>query len=85
MTMHHVYAAIEPVRAEIGDPHRRHIKIADCSGRRLGRSFKIKLWPTLVLLSNGREVACLVRPDDITEIRRALAQIDVPSEGRGTA
>jgi len=55
----------------------RHIKIADGSGRPLGRSFKVKLWPTLVFLSNGRETARLVRPGDASAIRRALAQIDI--------
>jgi thioredoxin 1 len=54
----------------------RHIKIADASGRRLGRSFGVKLWPTLVFLRDGKEVARLVRPDDATSIRAALARID---------
>lgn len=53
----------------------RHIKIADGSGRRLGRSFTVKLWPTLVFLRDGREVARLVRPTDAAPIREALAQI----------
>ena len=57
-------------------PRVRHIKIADASGRPLGRSFKVTLWPTLVFLSNGRETARLVRPGDASAIRRALAQID---------
>ena len=57
-------------------PRVRHIKIADGSGRPLGRSFKVKLWPTLVFLSNGREIARLVRTGDASAIRRALAQID---------
>lgn len=58
-------------------PRVRHIKIEDGSGRRLGRSFKVKLWPTLVFLNNGREIARLVRPGDASAIRQALAQIDV--------
>ena len=58
-------------------PRVRHIKIADASGRRLGRSFKVKLWPTLVFLSSGRETARLVRPGDECMIRKALAQIDI--------
>ena len=57
-------------------PNVRHIKIADGSGRPLGRSFKVKLWPTLVFLSNGREIARLVRTGDASAIRRALAQIE---------
>src|SRR5688572_6726650 len=54
----------------------RHIKIADGSGRRLGRSFKVKLWPTLVFMRDGVEVARLVRPGEAREIREALALID---------
>jgi thioredoxin 1 len=57
-------------------PDLRHLKIADASGKRLGRSFGVKLWPTLVFLRDGRESARLVRPDDTEEIRAALAQID---------
>jgi thioredoxin 1 len=55
-----------------------HIKIADASGRRLGRSFGVKLWPTLVFLKRGTEVARLVRPREAAPIRDALASIDVP-------
>jgi thioredoxin 1 len=40
----------------------RHLKIEDGPGRPLGRSFRIKLWPTLVLLRDGVEVARVVRP-----------------------
>jgi len=54
----------------------RHIKVADASGRRLGRSFGVKLWPTLVFMKDGLEVARLVRPQDVEPIRRALAMID---------
>lgn len=58
-------------------PQVRHIKIADGSGRPLGRSFKVKLWPTLVFLRNGRESARLVRPDHVAAIREALDAIDI--------
>jgi len=57
-------------------PRVRHVKIADASGKRLGRSFAVKLWPTLVFLRDGSEIAKLVRPDDSEEIKQALAQID---------
>jgi thioredoxin 1 len=60
-------------------PAVRHIKIEDGRGRRLGRSFGVKLWPTLVFLSNGKEVARLVRPGSEDAIRDALAQIDSAS------
>jgi thioredoxin 1 len=36
----------------------------------------VKLWPTLVFLSNGQETERLVRPGDVNAIRAALAQID---------
>ena len=57
-------------------PEVRHIKIADASGRRLGRSYGVKLWPTLVFLREGKELARLVRPDEASEIAEALARID---------
>jgi len=57
-------------------PAVRHLKIADASGRRLGRSFKVRLWPTLVFLRDGKEMARMVRPRDADAIRSALAQID---------
>ncbi len=53
----------------------RHIKVEDGSGRPLGRSFKIKLWPTLIFMRDGAEVARLVRPTDANAIADALAQI----------
>ncbi len=56
-------------------PGVRHVKVEDGSGRRLGRSFGVKLWPTLVFLRDGQEVARLVRPGDAQEISRALEQI----------
>ena len=56
-------------------PGVRHLKIADASGKRLGRSFGVKLWPTLVFLKDGREVARLVRPRDAAAIGEALARI----------
>ncbi|WP_447593579.1 thioredoxin family protein [Stenotrophomonas rhizophila] len=39
-----------------------HLKIEDGKGRPLGRSFQVRLWPTLVLLHDGQEVARVVRP-----------------------
>ena len=68
----------EPLIADAlaAHPAVRHIKIADASGRRLGRSFGVKLWPTLVFLRDGKETARLVRPNGAGAIRTALAQID---------
>src|SRR3954471_20811686 len=57
-------------------PDVRHIKVADASGKRLGRSFKVKLWPTLVFLKDGKQTTQLVRPAGAEEIEQALSQID---------
>jgi thioredoxin 1 len=54
-------------------PDVRHIKVEDGSGRPLGRSFRVKLWPTLVVVRNGKELARVVRPADADEVRQALA------------
>lgn len=61
-------------------PTVRHIKIADGRGRRLGRTFRVKLWPTLVFLRNGQEIARVVRPGRASVIQDAFKQID----GAGT-
>jgi thioredoxin 1 len=53
----------------------RHLKIEDGRGRPLGRSFGIKLWPTLVMLQDGREVARVVRPGSAHEVADALAHL----------
>jgi thioredoxin 1 len=49
-------------------PDIRHVKIEDGPGRPLGRSFRVKLWPTLVLLRDGEELARSVRPDRAPEL-----------------
>lgn len=50
----------------------RHLKIEDGPGRPLGRSFRVKLWPTLIVLHDGEERARAVRPTTREEIERAL-------------
>lgn len=59
-------------------PALRHIKVEDGPGRPLGRSFRVKLWPTLVFMVGGQEVARLVRPASAGEISNALRQIANP-------
>ena len=56
-------------------PGLRHIKVYDGKGKVLGRSYKVKLWPTLILLRNGEEVERLVRPVTVDDIRPALARL----------
>ena len=70
--------AAQPKIEQALGPHPtvRHVKVEDGSGRPLGRSFRVKLWPTLVFLRDGQEVARLVRPQDANAIADALAQVD---------
>ena len=56
-------------------PGVRHLKVEDGPGRPLGRSFRVKLWPTLVFLKDGQEVARVTRPANMDEVRDALAKI----------
>jgi len=68
-------AAQPALAAALADrPEIRHLKIEDGRGRRLGRSYGVKLWPTLVVLRDGQEVARVVRPAGQREIDEALAQ-----------
>ncbi len=53
-------------------PDIAHVKIEDGKGRPAGRSFGVQLWPTLVFLRGGREVARLVRPRNQRDVERAL-------------
>jgi thioredoxin 1 len=50
----------------------RHIKVEDGPGRALGRSFRVKLWPTIIVIKDGQELARVVRPHDSAEVRQAL-------------
>lgn len=59
-------------------PTVRHVKVEDGPGRPLGRSFRVKLWPTLVFLRDGRIVKQTARPE-IDEVRAGLAAITDPS------
>ncbi len=58
----------------------QHIRVADGKGKRLGRSFGVKLWPTLVLLNDGEVIEQLVRPspdhttNKLTEFAAAEAE-----------
>jgi thioredoxin 1 len=67
-------AAAQPLIAEalFKHPGVRRIKVEDGPGRPLGRSFRVKLWPTLIFLQEGQELARLVRPTDSSAIEVAL-------------
>ena len=68
--------AIEAAFAAHPDVH--HVKIEDGRGKPLGRSFRVKLWPTLVFLRDGEEVERIVRPTTPAPIAEARARIDPP-------
>jgi len=54
-----------------------HIKVFDGAGKRLGRQFKVKQWPTLILLKSGEEVARVVRPLERRDLRTLIAVAQV--------
>jgi len=53
-------------------PDVKHVKAEDGPGRPLGRSFRVKLWPTVVVMKDGQEVARVVRPAGAQEVKDAL-------------
>lgn len=52
----------------------KHVKVEDGQGRPLGRSYKVKLWPTLIVLKDGSEVGRIVRPTDAEVVARELEE-----------
>lgn len=72
----HCQAAEGPVRKALANYSQvKHLLIEDGKGRPLGRTFAVKLWPTLVFLANGKEVGRLVRPTDSVEIDQELKHL----------
>lgn len=68
--------AIQPQLSELFTefPTVAHYKIEDGKGKPLGRSFRVKLWPNLVFMHNGKIVEQLARPNH-AEIRRGFERI----------
>ena len=50
-------ASIEAVLQPLDDV--RHVKVEDGPGRPLGRSYRVKLWPTLIVLRDGEELSLI--------------------------
>ncbi|MEI6025515.1 MAG: thioredoxin family protein [Betaproteobacteria bacterium] len=63
-------------QALVPHPAVHHLKVEDGPGRRLGRQFGVKLWPTLVFLRDGQEVCRLVRPTQAADVAQALERIN---------
>ena len=55
-------------------PEVRHIKVEDGPGQALGRSFSVRLWPSLVFLREGVVQRKLARPG-ASELKEAFAQL----------
>ena len=71
----HCQALAPKLSAELRKhPEVRHVKIEDGPGRRLGRSFGVKLWPNLVFMKDGQIAKQVARPE-IAEVRDGLAKI----------
>jgi len=74
--------ALQPLLAKAlaEHPEIRHIKVEDGSGLPLGRSFRVRLWPTLVFLRDGEEFERMARPNDLQRVRQALSGITAPDQ-----
>ncbi len=68
--------AVRPAVADATARHPgvRHVRVEDGKGQPLGRSFRVKLWPTLVFLRDGQVVNQLVRPEP-EEVARGFAEL----------
>jgi thioredoxin 1 len=70
----HCQRAAEPVAAALAEAEQsipgglRHLRLEDERARPLGRSFKVKLWPTLLFLKDGVEVGRVVRPTTVADV-----------------
>lgn len=72
----HCQAAQAVISAALSSyPHVERIKVEDGKGRALGRSFGVKLWPTLIFLKDGVEQARVVRPTQTESVENALRTI----------
>ncbi len=63
-------------------PQVQHLAIEDGKGKPLGRSFRVKLWPTLIFMRDGAVIDRLVRPSprEIDEGFRVIAGESPPSD-----
>jgi thioredoxin 1 len=70
---------LAPALAKMLEEHPKinHLKVEDGPGRPLGRSFRVKLWPTLVFMKDGAVLEQVSRPG-LSEVRAGLAAIDGP-------
>lgn len=75
----HCRAAQPLIAQALADrPQWQHLKVEDGPGRALGRHYRVKLWPTLVLLRDGHEVGRLVRPGEPESLHLLLTRWSAP-------
>lgn len=69
--------AVQPLVADAlkRHPEVRHLRIEDGKGRRLGRAYAVKLWPALIFLKNGQEVARVLRATTQAEVDAGFAKL----------
>ncbi len=74
----HCQAAQPAIESALqNSPSIRHVKVGDGPGKPLGRSFRVKLWPTLIVLNDGVEVSRVVRPTTVEEVGAGLVPTSV--------
>ncbi|WVH10068.1 MAG: hypothetical protein EoVTN8_1608 [Fluviibacter phosphoraccumulans EoVTN8] len=62
--------AVQPLVADALKryPGMQHLRIKDGKGRRLGRTFAVKLWPALIFMQDGNEAARVIRATTQAEV-----------------
>lgn len=73
---HCTTAQIVIAEALSAQPDLLHIKEEDGAGIRLGRNFRVKLWPTLILLKDGEEIDRVVRPTSPQKLLGLLSKLE---------
>ncbi|OHX15068.1 thioredoxin family protein [Chromobacterium sphagni] len=65
----------QPLLAQLlaAQPQLRHLALEDGKGKPLGRAFRVKLWPTFILLRDGVEIGRAVRPRSLAELESVVA------------
>lgn len=68
--------AVQPALQQLFQtaPQVTHVKVEDGKGKPLGRSFAVKLWPTLIFFRDGEQVARVTRPSD-AELSEAFGKL----------
>lgn len=67
--------AAQPLLAQFlaARPQLRHLAAEDGKGRRLGRLYGVKLWPSFILLRDGVEIGRAVRPQRLAELEAMVS------------